>query len=36
LSSNDRLSDQAHYRVMASRTSSQAWSKRLDAGTYRK
>jgi len=28
------LSDQVQYSVMASRTSNQAWSKGLDAGTY--
>jgi len=29
-----RLSDQVQYSVMASRTSKQAWSKGLDAGTH--
>jgi hypothetical protein len=31
---NYRLSDQVQYSVMASRTSNQAWSKSLDAGTH--
>jgi len=31
---NYRLSDQVQQSVMASRTTNQAWSKSLDAGTY--